>query len=92
MRQQRLEIPMRKTRDRRMECYRQKMVENWSMGLEGFCLELMSQKLRMPKNDILLLCASVRNELGQGKVSGRWERYVFPKATLVLMTNILNLT
>ncbi|KAL2005530.1 hypothetical protein VTN00DRAFT_2741 [Thermoascus crustaceus] len=51
-------------------------INNWSKGLEGFSLELMTKELGTSKDQVLILCAGVRKELQEMRVSGYWERYV----------------
>jgi hypothetical protein len=67
-------IPMQANVDEKTEPDRQRMVQNWSMGLEGFSLELMTEKLRMQANKVFALCAAVRKELKDGNLDGYWER------------------
>lgn len=71
-------IPMYETGDPKVDRYVEWMIRNWSKGLEGFSLELMT-KLGMLKDEVQKLCALVLLKLNKMKISRHWERYGFSK-------------
>lgn len=69
---------MYETGDPKVDRYVEWMIWNWSKGLEGFSLELMT-KLGMSKDEVQKLCALVLLKLNKMKISRHWERYGFSK-------------
>lgn len=70
-------IPMYQTSFPNVESLRRAMVENWSMGLEGFSYELLANRLGYSLEWVQMLCVRVRKELKAGSVRGYWLRCVY---------------